>query len=212
MTNKNKYQLRAIWLTDMRVRKAAIIIAPLMLISMLSLLPSAHAVDSHIGWNGTLYVQGALTESACRLDMDSAYQDVNLGDIGTGRLQKVGSRGEPVRIELRLADCVHSTIGSQDASSNPLTWSRNAPEMTVSFIAARDEDNPQLVKARGVAGIGLRLANGRGQDINLGNQGQPLLLITGQNILSYTLAVERTSAPLVAGSYRSAVDFFLSYD
>ncbi|WP_275075766.1 hypothetical protein [Providencia rettgeri] len=36
------------------------------------------------GANGTLYVHGALTESACRLAMSSAYQTVELGTLGTG--------------------------------------------------------------------------------------------------------------------------------
>ena len=60
------------------------------------------------GSSGTLFVHGALTESACRLEMASAHQDVLLGEIGTGRLQKIGSRGEPVWIELHLEDCLQS--------------------------------------------------------------------------------------------------------
>lgn len=39
--------------------------------------------------------------------------------------------------------------------------------MTVSFGAPADMDNPQLVKAQGVSGLGLRLLDGRGRDVRL---------------------------------------------
>ncbi|CAI0837540.1 PAP fimbrial minor pilin protein precursor [Serratia quinivorans] len=191
------------------------LMVPLTLGMMLWLLPGAQAtVDNGDveGANGTLYVHGALTESACRLDMTSARQDVALGEMGTGRLQTIGARGEPVRVELRLADCLRSPAGSRDTRTGGLTWANNQPAVTVSFNATRDADNPQLVKAQGVSGLGLRLENGQGEDVRLGSRGKPLLLTPGQNTLSYTVTPERTPAPLMAGSYRAVVDFHLSYD
>lgn len=86
------------------------------------------------------------------------------------------------------------------------------PAVTVSFRANRDADNPQLVKAQGVSGLGLRLEDGRGEDVRLGSSGKALLLTPGQNTLSYTVTPERTPASLVAGSYRAVVNFHLSYD
>ncbi len=55
--------------------------APLGLTALLWLLPAANAVDNWDvdGANGVLYISGALTESACRLEMDSARQDISLG-------------------------------------------------------------------------------------------------------------------------------------
>lgn len=179
------------------------------------LLPTAQAaVDNWNveGANGTLYVHGALTESACRLEMTSAYQDIALGETGTGRLQAIGAQGEPIRFELRLADCLRSSAGSRDVRTGGLTWADNQPAVTVSFTAPRDADNPQLVQAQGVSGLGLRLENGQGEDVRLGSRGKPLLLTPGQDSLSYTVTPERTPAALVAGSYRAVVDFNLSYD
>lgn len=210
--NKNKRQAREFRSAEMRAYGIKVMMIPLMLGCMSGLLPSAHAEDMLDGNHGTLYVQGSLTESACRLEMESAYQAVDLGDTGTGRLQQVGSRGEPVRVELRLTDCLRSPIGSRDVRTGAMTWARDQPVVSVSFSATRDADNPQLVKAQGVSGLGLRLKDDRGQDVRLGSRGKPLLLAPGQNSLSYTLAAERTPAALVAGSYRSAVDFQLSYD
>lgn len=77
------------------------------------------------GSSGTLFVHGALTESACRLEMASAHQDVLLGEIGTGRLQKIGSRGEPVWIELHLEDCLRSPVIGRDKRTGALTVRRS---------------------------------------------------------------------------------------
>jgi type 1 fimbria pilin len=191
------------------------LMVPLTLGMMLWLLPGAQAtVDNGDvdGANGTLYVHGALTESACRLEMTSAHQDVTLGEVATGRLRAIGARGEPVRVELRLTDCLRSPAGSRDVRSGGLIWANTQPAMTVSFNGVRDADNPQLVKAQGVSGLGLRLETAQGEDARLGSRGKPLLLTPGQNTLSYTVTPERTPAPLMAGSYRAVVDFHLSYD
>jgi type 1 fimbria pilin len=189
------------------------LMVPLTLGLMLWLLPDAQADNWGVdGANGSLYVHGALTESACRLDMTSAHQDVALGEVGTGHLQVIGARGEPVRLELHLEDCLRSPVGSRDVRTGGLTWADNQPAVMVSFNATRDADNPQLVKAQGVSGLGLRMENAQGKDVRLGSWGKPLLLTPGKNTLSYTVTPERTPAPLMAGSYRAVVDFHLSYD
>lgn len=191
------------------------LMAPLTLGAIAWLLPSAQAaVDNWDveGANGTLYVYGALTESACRLEMTSSHQDIALGEVGTGRLQTVGARGESVRFELRLEDCLRSPAGSRDVRTGGLVWSNNQPAVTVSFRATRDAQNPQLVKVQGASGLGLRIENAQGEDVRLGSRGKPLLLIPGQNTLSYSVAPERTTDPLMAGRYQAAVDFHLSYD
>ncbi|CAI1165036.1 PAP fimbrial minor pilin protein precursor [Serratia entomophila] len=192
------------------------LMAPLTLGAMLWLLPAAQGqvADNWYtdGANGVLQVRGALTESACRLEMESAWQDISLGETGTGRLQNVGDRGTPVAFELLLRDCLRSPAGSRDSRSGTLVWADNQPAVTVTFRAVQDADNPQLVKAQGVSGLGLRLTDPNGRDVRLGSRGEPLLLTPGQNALSYTVVPERTPAPLVAGAYRAAVDFQLNYD
>lgn len=178
-------------------------------------LPSTHAAMDNWdvdGVNGMLYVHGALVESPCRLEMDSARQDVDLGIIGTAQLQNTGDRGEPVRVELRLADCVHSSSGSHDSWTDNLTWANDQPVVSVSFQATKDTDNPELIKAQGVSGLGLHLEDGQGRDVHLGSRGTPLMLIPGQNALTYVITPERTPADLSTGSYRAMVDFHMSYD
>ncbi|HGM5577377.1 TPA: fimbrial protein [Serratia marcescens] len=207
----------ALWLDELRyygTLGGLALMVPLTLAMMLWLMPAVHAVDnwSVEGANGTLYVHGALTESACRLEMTSARQDIALGETGTGRLQTIGAQGVPVRFELRLTDCLRNSISSRDLRQGGRSSSAGQPAVTVSFLAARDADNAQLVKVEGVSGLGLRLEDARGKDVRIGSRGAPLLLIPGQNTLTYKVIPERTSADLIAGSYRAVVDFHLSYD
>lgn len=195
------------------------LMVPLTLIAMLALLPNAHGQsrDNNFtdGASGVLQIRGALTESACRLEMSSARQEIQMGETGTGRLQKVGDRGTPVAFQLRLQDCLRSPVGnrdSRDSRNGGLTWAAHQPAVTVSFSTVVDADNPQRVKVQGASGIALRITDLLGQDVRLGSRGQPLLLTPGQNTLTYNVAPERTRAPLVAGAYSAEVDFRLSYD
>ncbi|HIE1062981.1 TPA: fimbrial protein [Serratia marcescens] len=198
------------------VLSALALMVPLTLGTVLWLLPSAQAQQADNGYtdgaNGVLHVRGALTESACRLDMVSARQDIQLGEIATGRLQQVGDQGAPVAFELRLKDCLRSPAGSRDSRTGGLIWAAEQPAVTVSFNAPADADSPQLVKVQGISGLALRMTDPQGRDIRLGSRGAPLLLTPGQNSLAYQVTPERTRAPLVAGAYLATVDFRLSYD
>jgi type 1 fimbria pilin len=211
--NKDRLPYRSEWRYYAAMGGLALMI-PLTLGVMAMLLPAAGATDTWQveGANGLLQVRGALTESACRLDMASARQDIRLGDTGTGRLLQTGDRGRPVAFELRLRDCLHVSSSRRDERTGALTWAPDQPAVTVSFSAPADNDDPHLVKAQGVSGLGLRLLDQRGRDVRLGSRGEPLMLTPGQGALSYTVVPERTSAPLMAGAYRAIVDFRLSYD
>ncbi|WP_394802831.1 fimbrial protein [Serratia fonticola] len=164
------------------------------------------------GANGVLRVHGALTESACRLDMTSAWQEIELGDTGTGRLRNIGDHGAPVVVRLRLQDCLPGPARTLDARTGNRLWSADQPAVTVSFSAVADADNPQLVKVQGAGGLGLRLTDVWGRDVRLGSRGAPLLLTPGQNELIYNITPERTRASLQAGAYWAQMNFGLSYD
>jgi len=164
------------------------------------------------GAHGTLYVHGALTESACRLEMSSARQDIDLQTLGTGQLRDIGAAGTPVSFELRLADCLDPGIRQRDLRTGGQVGAIGQPAVRVSFRGVRDADSPQWVKAQGVSGVGLRLLDAQGQDVRLGDRGHPLQLSRGENSLHYSVTPMRTAAPLHAGAYHAVVDFHLSYE
>ena len=190
------------------------LMAPLSLTTLVWLLPAAQAVDTWEveGANGVLYVSGALAESVCRLEMDSARQDIVLGNIGTGELAQPGDRSTPVAFTLRLRDCLRGPAAMRDERTGALSWVADQPAVRVGFTAPADKDNPQLVKVAGAAGFGLRLLDPQGRDVRLGSRGAPLWLAPGTDVLTYTVSPERTPSSLKSGAYQAIVDFNLSYD
>lgn len=207
----------AYWLSDLRYHNIVggfAMILPVALWAILMWLPLSHAANSWEveGANGTLHVEGMLTESACRLDMSSGRQEIWLGETGTASLTNPGDRAAPVAFELRLMDCLRTPAGQRDDRSGSLAWAAVQPTVSVGFRAPTDMDSPQLVKAQGVSGLGLRVLDSRGQDVRLGSRGEPLFLSPGQSSLLYTVVPERTRAPLVAGPYLANMDFQLNYD
>lgn len=164
------------------------------------------------GEHGVVRLWGALTEGACRLDMTSEYQEVDLGYTPNAGLRKVGDQSEPVIFHIKLRDCNVAGGAQNDHRLGSRAWDSAQPVVTVSFIAPADPDSPQLVKVDGISGAGLRLKDSDHQDVRLGDRGPPLFLMSGNNDLAYTVMLERTTAPLVLGSYWAAVNFRLNYD
>ncbi|MEL5596584.1 fimbrial protein [Serratia ureilytica] len=160
---------------------------------------------------GVLRVYGTLTESACRLDMASADQTVNLGNVSTGNLAAPGERGALIPVELRLHDCLRTSSANRDVRGN-LTWSASQPAVSFTFTGVQDLTNSQLIQAQGVSGIGLRLQDADRQNVILGQKGKPLLLTPSSNLVTYYIAPERTRNELRAGAYYANVNFRLSYE
>ncbi|EPH6761668.1 fimbrial protein [Cronobacter dublinensis] len=161
---------------------------------------------------GALYVHGVMRENTCRLEMDSAWQDVDLGDISRADVSLVGKMAKPVTVTLYLRDCPE--IPTHSANITPLTYTRSAqqPGYQARFIAPTDALNPDLIKVTGVSGIGLRLKDSHGQTVKMAQQGDTVLLNPGQDAVSFTLAPERTAAPLVAGPYHALINFSMIYE
>lgn len=180
----------------------------------IGIFSQAHAADNWgvDGANGVLQVRGALSESACRLEMASAWQDINMGTTASGRLRQVGDRGTPVNVQLKLQDCISGPARTLDERSGNLRWSPGQPAVTVRFLAPADLNNPELLQVQGTSGLALRVTDKLGRDIRLGSRGASLLLTPGDNQLTYTITPERTIAPLQAGAYQAQVNFGLSYE
>lgn len=170
------------------------------------------------GWNvdgehGELHVTGYLTEAACRLDMVSEFQEVELGNTPTTDLVQPGGEGKPVPFQIRLRDCLRTQSQQRDSRTGNLIWSANQPVVSIAFLAPADADNPALVRVNGVSvsGVGLKLMDDRFRTQRLGNWNTPRFLDPGQDELTYYAAPTRTSAPLAAGSYQATVNFALNY-
>ncbi|MCX9004737.1 type 1 fimbrial protein [Citrobacter portucalensis] len=164
------------------------------------------------GAHGVLNIYGALTESTCHLEMDSAYQEIKMGETGASRLRKPGDQGTPVPFLLRLRDCLHTSTSVQSEVTETHIWSSEQIAVTMTFSSPTDKDNFNLIKVKGVSGLGLRLVHEDGRNVALGQRDNPIMLNAGTNILNFKIIPERTSAPLVVGAYRTYVYFRLNYD
>ncbi|CAK7012444.1 type 1 fimbrial protein [Providencia rettgeri] len=187
-----------------------------MLLVLLATTVNATELDKVDNWdvdgaNGTLYVHGALTESACRLAMTSANQTIDLGTIGTGQLQQVGQSGPPIAVVLRLEDCLSGESRNRNQLGD-LLWSPDMPAMKIRFLAPADKQNPSLAAVIGAKGIALEFSDATHSPIALGQYSLPHLVSPGQNQLTYYVTPVRTTMGLNAGAYSALIRFQLNYD
>ncbi len=161
---------------------------------------------------GLFHVKGAVLRDACRLDMASAWQEIDLGNTKTSQFANPGDRGQAATVELRLKDCQQIRRSQISPDTALLSWSESQPLVSVRFVAARHKDNDQLIAVNGVEGVGLRLTDRQQKKITLGQRGEPLFLERGTDTLIYYVAPERTQSALEANAWDAFVGFELLYD
>ncbi|EMI5490147.1 type 1 fimbrial protein [Providencia stuartii] len=164
------------------------------------------------GASGQLYVFGSLTESPCRIAMESMYQSVDMGNIETADLKKVGQTGRPVPFHIELLDCIETPTALRDIKTGSVAWSSEQPGVKMRFLAPSVPFYPQLARVVGVQGLGLQLSDEAGRVIPLGESSVPRLLSPGQDSLSFFITPVRIASDLQAGAYRALISFELMYD
>ncbi|MGL4429832.1 MAG: fimbrial protein [Silvania sp.] len=180
----------------------------------LTISPYSQAED---GWNvdgehGQLHVYGTLGEGACRLGMRSEFQQVVMDSSALGAMKKPGDLGKPANLILRLYDCQRTGGEETDRRRGTVMWDAIQPVITISFESVRDPDNPSLLFMKGIHGAGLIIRDTKGRQVRPGERGQPQFVAPGSNQLVYTITPVRTKGPLIAGAFRTVVDFKVSYD
>ncbi len=164
------------------------------------------------GANGKIFVYGSLTESACHLSMDSAFQSVDLGNIDTASLKAIGAQGHKIPINIELLDCIETPTVLRNDKSGNVTWSTTQPGMKIRFIALVVPFRPNIASVEGVKGLGLQITTPKGKEIVFGEYSEPQLISSGQNILTYYVAPIRIAERLQAGAYRSVISFQITYE
>lgn len=184
-----------------------------MLVSGLLLTAAAARAEDEqpLADTGQIYVYGSLQENTCRLEMDSAWQDVDLGSTARADVSLVGKTARPVTVKLYLRDCPELANRSTNITPMTTTASTQQPPYKARFTAVADENNPDLIKVVGASGIGLRLRDSQGETVKLSRTGDSILLNPGQNQVTFTLQPERTAAPFVAGPYHTLINFSMIY-
>ena len=178
------------------------------------LLASAqHAqAEIHDAMSGVLEISGEFVNSPCVLDMSSADQSVDLGNVSRSQLLRPGDQASPVAFQLRFVDCNRASGSLMNERTGNLVWSAYQPVVSVAFLAPADADDPRLVKVQGVTGMGLRLTDALGRDVRLGSRGEPLFLAYGNDTLTWQVQPTRTRAALSNGAFRATVDLRFIYE
>ncbi|MGY2374346.1 fimbrial protein [Pseudomonas sp. SDO524_S393] len=181
---------------------------------LLALAASVQAEDEEDieGQVGKLNVLGSMHESPCSLEMASLHQTVDLGSVSTSQLQRPGDQATSKAFQLRFTDCLRTAGRVRSERSGNLVWSAYQPVLSVAFSAPADADDPRLVKVQGITGMGLRLTDALGRDVQLGARGEPLFLPVGRNTQVWKVQPTRTAAPLTSGAFSAVVDFRLNYE
>ncbi|MGO0705722.1 fimbrial protein [Pseudomonas sp. B16120] len=171
----------------------------------------AQAADG-LAQTAEIQVTGTLLESACYLDPVSAYQTLQMGDLSTVRMARIGDQGAPLALQLKLQGCMRSEGGRRDQAHGVLVWSAIEPVATLTFSAVADADSPELIKVSGAEGFGLRLLDVQGNDVHLGREAPAWFVSPGDNHLTYYIRPQRTAAPLRPGSFHASLNVNLAYD
>ncbi|MDT3640934.1 fimbrial protein, partial [Cronobacter sakazakii] len=138
----------------------------LLALSLLLALSGGAAADEESEVNtGALYVHGVLQDNTCRMDMDSAWQEVDLGTASRGDFNLVGKAARPVTVKIYLHDCPEMVSWSTNITPMTTTASTLQPSYKARFTGVADELNPELIKVIGASGIGLRLRDSQGKSV-----------------------------------------------
>ena len=169
---------------------------------------SGNEIVGTVGW---LYVEGAMHEAACRIQMDSRWQNISLPDVSPQALTRPGDAGDATPFQIKLEGCIRSAGRVVDQQKNTLAWSSQQPIVTLTFAGVAAASNPALFGVNGTTGIGLRLMDSKGQQIRPSVYSEPQFLNPGDNTLQFSVAPERTAATLMPGSYSATLDFQIHY-
>jgi len=186
---------------------------------MLLLLTGMVSVAGGANWdtdglNGGIRATGTLVASPCVLLPESAEQELDLGSTVAWGLEQPGDVTTPVLFYIKLDGCpgeYQFMRDSQRMRGATVLTGQSAVKMTV-FGEVEPLDGRFFRVHGGVEGVALRLSDAKGELLRPGMQSRPQILNPGRNDLVLQAQLWRTSAPLMAGGWRSVVNIGLEYE
>lgn len=169
------------------------------------------AMEGVAGQVGKLYVHGSLIENACRIEMASLYQTIDLGSVGTAQLKQVGDQADSTTFQIRLLDCPSHGSEMVDFTTGLKTWSSNQPSLKLRFLAKSDPFNPDIVQVNGAKGLGLIVTDITGNIVHMGQFSRPILLDQPLSLLRYKVTPIKTGE-LEPNAFDALIFFELIYE
>jgi len=160
------------------------------------------ASDTHAGDEG--YVQltfsGVLSHAPCRLDAESAHQQVNFGHIPAKNFYDYTITSRQTII-IRLLNCAF----------------KRSQRVNIRFYGPEDKDQPGLLAVSGEArGVAILLTNGQGTPLNINRDKVSAALQPGNNTIRLYAALKGApdavkNKTIRMGDFHASASFILQY-
>lgn len=173
-----------------------------MLISSLSTMLVA---QEHQG-SGRVTLVGEILDSACALDVNSAYQVIDMDLLSMGSLIR-HNVGELRAFSLRLIKCSLTRPDPGRPGTNLPDWQH----VRVTFDGVTDSGGRYFAALGTASGLALRITDWRGQE-SIPGVPMPIISLSGNDQeLRYSLQLVGNGRSMVVGSHRTALRFRLEY-
>ncbi|NDJ55757.1 type 1 fimbrial protein [Enterobacteriaceae bacterium 4M9] len=178
-----------------------------------------HSDPDHIKEDsGIVRFHGNVFASPCVLSSESRFQDVSLGDISARSFHSAGDRSQPVTFKVYLRDCLkgaatyRNNIAASQTGQEWRTYTTSEQAVQMTFIGESDPGNSSLLRTTGSSfGAGLRLMSVDGKPYVLNQTQAPLLVKTGDSVLTFQAALESTDSSVTAGEFSGLMRIKMEY-
>lgn len=174
--------------------------------SLLVFAASFVSVQASSRDEGVVEFGGEIIDTACGLEVGSAYQVIEMPAEPIGQLLRSGF-GKPHPFQLRLVNCSLSRPDLSISGPRLPDWQH----VQVTFDGARDRGGLSFTTFGDSQGVALNIADEFGQESVPGKPMARQPLRDGSVALNYTLRLVGNGLPMVAGSHSAAVRFKLEY-
>ena len=146
----------------------------------------------------TMNITGTVTAEGCNVDVDSATQNIKIGDFSAAAFPTVGTTSASVQLPIKLTNCSSGITGAK------VTFSGNA-----------DSTNNQLLALNSGAdmatGVGVEILDSAGAAIPVNGTSTTQTLSAGDNTMNFALRYKSTQSPVLPGDASAILYFDIGY-
>lgn len=149
---------------------------------------------------GTINFEGQVVDGACAVSADSMNQTVILDQVRAAKLATAGqAAGQQQHFNLKLEDCDTTAY-----SNVAVTFDGQSDATTVGALA-------NTAGAGAATNVALQLYGQDGQPVTLGTASSTIALLTGENVLPFSVDYVSTAGAATAGNVASVATFTTTY-
>lgn len=149
-------------------------------------------------------MHGELVEVPCAIEVGDRRQSLSLGNVSISHLVSDGFSA-PMPLTIGLRDCrLNSVVGDKGVAIQR-TWQK------FKVIFSGIEESGRFALDGTLRGVALRILDPQGREVLPGAPTEEVALQEGDMDVRYTLALVGNGEPLLAGEYRSVINYQIVY-